>query len=107
MRVLTPAEIAYLGGQRLGRIATVGPTGQPHAVPVGFRYNEAKDTIDIGGHGVAQSQKFPDAAGEPPAALVVRRLATASPQLPAGHEDRRRAAGRPPRAADVRAPCAP
>ncbi|TME66638.1 MAG: PPOX class F420-dependent oxidoreductase, partial [Chloroflexi bacterium] len=33
MSVFTTAEIAYLQGQRLGRIATVGPSGQPHAVP--------------------------------------------------------------------------
>ena len=35
MSVFTAAEIAYLQSQRIGRIATVGPDGQPHVVPVG------------------------------------------------------------------------
>src|SRR5580765_5631528 len=49
MSVFTSAEIAYLQSQRIGRIATVGPEGQPHVVPVGFRYNPEQDSIDIGG----------------------------------------------------------
>ncbi len=40
MSSFTPDEIAYLQGQRLGRLATVGPDGQPHVVPVSFRYNQ-------------------------------------------------------------------
>jgi nitroimidazol reductase NimA-like FMN-containing flavoprotein (pyridoxamine 5'-phosphate oxidase superfamily) len=39
MSSFTPDEIAYLQSQRLGRLATVGPDGQPHVVPVSFRYN--------------------------------------------------------------------
>jgi pyridoxamine 5'-phosphate oxidase family protein len=50
MSKFSPAEVAYLKSQMLGRLATVGPDGQPHVVPVGFRYNEDLDTIDIGGH---------------------------------------------------------
>ena len=49
MSVFTAAEVAYLQSQRIGRIATVGPDGQPHVVPVGFRYNPDEDSIDIGG----------------------------------------------------------
>src|SRR5437763_1907250 len=49
MSAFNDAEIAYLEGQRLGRIATVGPDSQPHVVPVAFRYNADEDTIDIGG----------------------------------------------------------
>jgi pyridoxamine 5'-phosphate oxidase family protein len=33
MSVFTAAEIEYLGGQPLGRLATVGSDGQPHVVP--------------------------------------------------------------------------
>jgi pyridoxamine 5'-phosphate oxidase family protein len=47
MSVFRQAEIAYLESQRLGRIATVRVSGQPHAVPVGFRYNPEMDTIDL------------------------------------------------------------
>src|SRR5207247_491372 len=75
----TPAEIAYLGSQRLGRIATVGLSGEPHAVPVGFRYNAAEDAIDIGGHGFAKTKKFRDAQHNPRVAFVVDDLASVSP----------------------------
>src|SRR5713226_9087797 len=51
MSVFTPAEITYLQSQRLARVATSGPGGQPHVVPVSFRYNPDEDTIDVGGHG--------------------------------------------------------
>ena len=37
MSVFTEAELEYFAGQRLGRIATVGPDGQPHVVPTSFR----------------------------------------------------------------------
>jgi len=88
MSVFTAAEIAYLGSQRLGRIATAAPTGQPHAVPVGFRYNPQKDTIDIGGHGFAKSKKFRDAQANPRVAFVVDDLASVSPWRPRGIEVR-------------------
>ncbi len=86
MSNFTAAEIAYLRSQRLGRIATVGPSGQPHAVPVGFRYNAEKDTIDIGGHGFAKSKKFRDAQANPRVAFVVDDLASVSPWRPRGIE---------------------
>ena len=50
MSVFTEAELQYLtGGRQLGRIATVGADGTPHVVPVGWIYNAARDTIDVGG----------------------------------------------------------
>ena len=91
MSVFTPAEIAYLGSQRLGRIATVDSRGQPHAVPVGFRYNPAEETIDIGGHGFAKSKKFRDAQANPRVAFIVDDLASVSPWRPRGIEVRGRA----------------
>jgi len=71
LSVFTPAELEYLGAQRLGRLATVGPDGAPHVVPVGFRYNPATDTIDIGGHGMGRSKKWRDVGREPRVAVVV------------------------------------
>jgi hypothetical protein len=53
MSVFTNEEIEYLKSQLLGRLATVGPDGQPHAVAVSFRYNAELDTIDFGGHDFA------------------------------------------------------
>src|SRR5256885_7257638 len=86
MSVFTPAEVAYLKSQRLGRIATVGPTGQPHVVPVGFRYNPEHDTIDIGGHDLSKREKFADGRAHPKGAFVVDDLAPASPWRPPGIE---------------------
>ena len=57
MSVFTPAEITYLQSQRLARVATSGPGGQPHVVPVSFRYNPDEDTIDVGGHGFVAAQE--------------------------------------------------
>lgn len=88
MSNFTAAEIAYLGSQRLGRIATVGRSGQPHAVPVGFRYNPEQDSIDIGGHGFAKSKKFRDAQANPRVAFVVDDLVSVSPWRPRGIEVR-------------------
>ncbi|SRR5579883_1418032 len=71
MSNFTPAEIEYLNGQNLGRLATVDVAGDPHVVPVTFRYNAALDTIDIGGHNLAKSKKFRDAARHGRVAFVV------------------------------------
>src|SRR5207249_1740978 len=40
MSVFTEEEIEYLRSQALARIATVGPDGHPHVIPVTFRFNE-------------------------------------------------------------------
>ncbi len=86
--VFTPAEIAYLRSQRLGRLATVGADGQPHVVPVGFRYNPEQSTIDIGGHGFAKRKKFRDVRSNPRVAIVVGDLASVNPWRPRGIEVR-------------------
>lgn len=84
----TPAEIAYLSSQRLGRLATVGPDGQPHVVPVAFRYNADLDTIDIGGHDFAKRKKFRDVRHNPRVAFVVDDVASIDPWKPRGIEIR-------------------
>ena len=71
MSAFTKAEIEYLRGQTLGRLATVNERGEPHVVPVAFRYNPESDAIDIGGHNIARSKKFRDAARTGRAAFVV------------------------------------
>ena len=71
MSHFTPAEIEYFASQRLGRLATVSASGEPHVVPVSFRYNPELDTIDIGGHNIAKSKKFRDAARYGRVAFVV------------------------------------
>ena len=71
MSEFTEKEIEYLRGQRLGRLATVNVKGEPHVVPVAFRYNEELDAIDIGGHNFARSKKYRDARDTGRAAFVV------------------------------------
>jgi pyridoxamine 5'-phosphate oxidase family protein len=89
MSVFTSAEISYLQSQRLGRLATVGPDGQPHVVPVAFRYNPDQDTVDIGGHGgFAKRKKFRDVRRNRRVAFVVDDVASVQPWTPRGIEIR-------------------
>lgn len=88
MNVFTEAEIAYLASQRLARLATVGGDGQPHVVPVGFRYNPEFDTIDVGGRGFGTSKKFRDILRNPRVALVVDDVPSEGPWAVRGIEIR-------------------
>ncbi|HTU86901.1 MAG TPA: PPOX class F420-dependent oxidoreductase [Solirubrobacteraceae bacterium] len=89
MSVFTDAELRYLtGGRQLGRIATVGADGTPHVVPVGWIYNAARDTIDIGGHELERTKKFRDIARSGRAAIVIDDVASTDPWRPRGIEIR-------------------
>jgi pyridoxamine 5'-phosphate oxidase family protein len=91
MSAFTEQEIEYLRSQRLGRIATAGPDGQPHVVPVSFRYNAEQDSIDIGGHAFATRKKYRDVLANPRVAFVVDDLTSVNPWRPRGIEVRGRA----------------
>ena len=83
MSVFTKAELEYLvGGRQLGRIATVGTDGTPHVVPVGFIYNAARDTIDVGGRELARSKKFRDVERSGRVAIVIDDLESIDPWRP-------------------------
>ena len=71
MTVFSKAELDYLAERRLGRLATIDPAGQPHVVPVGWRYNSELDTIDVGGHSLAATKKFRNVQANPKVAFVV------------------------------------
>jgi pyridoxamine 5'-phosphate oxidase family protein len=89
MSVFTEAELQYLtGGRQLGRVATVGTDGTPHVVPVGWIYNAARDTIDVGGHELEQTKKFRDVARTGRAAIVIDDLESTDPWRPRGIEVR-------------------
>src|SRR4051794_3109946 len=91
MSVFREAERRYLaGGRQLGRIATVGPDGTPHVVPVAWIFNAARDTIDIGGHELERSKKFRDIARSGRAAIVIDDLGDADAWHPRGIEVRGR-----------------
>lgn len=92
MSVFTEAELRYLtGGMRLGRLATVGADGTPHVVPVGWIYNAARDTIDIGGFELERTKKFKDVARTGRAAIVIDDLESVDPWRPRAVEVRGRA----------------
>ena len=65
------AELAYLGEPRLGRLATIDADGIPHVVPLGWTYNPALETIDIGGRDFARTKKFRNVAANPKVAFLV------------------------------------
>ena len=78
--VFTDAEIAYLTNQPLGRLATVGPDGRPHVMPVGVFYDPQAHGVVIGGAmDMAASKKFRDARRHPDVAIVVDDLASVDP----------------------------
>ena len=86
---LTAAEITYLQSQRMARIATVGSNGQPHVVPVAFRYNTETETIDIGGHnGFAKRKKWRDVKSNPKVAVVIDDIVSVNPWKVRGIEIR-------------------
>jgi len=65
MSAFTEPEIQYLTGQGLARLATVGPDGQPHVVPVTFSFNAEEDAIDVGGINFGETKKWRDARQNP------------------------------------------
>jgi pyridoxamine 5'-phosphate oxidase family protein len=71
MSAFSEQELAYLADRRLGRLATIDGEGRPHVVPVGWTYNRALDTIDIGGRDFAKTKKFRNARDNPKVTLVV------------------------------------
>ncbi|MEQ4209734.1 PPOX class F420-dependent oxidoreductase [Actinopolymorpha sp. B9G3] len=90
----TANEIEYLNSQPLGRLATVGPGGRPHIVPVGVFFDPATETIVVGGHAgttMAGSKKFRDAQRHSDVAFAVDDLASVEPWTPRGIEIRGRA----------------
>jgi pyridoxamine 5'-phosphate oxidase family protein len=86
----TEGELAFLHGERrLARIATVGPDGTPHVVPVGWTHNVELDTIDVGGYDFAATKKYRDVARTGRAAIVIDEVLP--PWQPRGVEVRGRA----------------
>jgi len=82
MSAFTDAELAYLSGQPLGRIATSQPDGTLQVSPVGFHHNAELDTIDVLGHGMARSRKYRNVADNGRVAFVVDDLASVKPWRP-------------------------
>jgi len=85
----TVAERAYLRTQHLGRLATIGPSGAPQVNPVAYWVNDGAETIDIGGPGLRESQKFRNIQADPRVSFVVDDIATPEESLgPGGQRGR-------------------
>lgn len=86
----TEGEDAYLRNdeKRLGRIATVGPDGTPHVVPVGMWSHNGDGTIEVRGFNFDQTKKFRDVAATGRAAFVVDDVASVDPWVVRGVEVR-------------------
>jgi nitroimidazol reductase NimA-like FMN-containing flavoprotein (pyridoxamine 5'-phosphate oxidase superfamily) len=64
--ILSAEEVEFLRSQRLCRLATVGPSGWPHVVPVMYALTDAGD-FEFDADGV----KLRNLTAEPRCALVV------------------------------------
>jgi pyridoxamine 5'-phosphate oxidase family protein len=74
-------EVAYLRSQRLARLATVAPDGQPDVVPVGFEFDGTH--LHLGGLAPARTRKYRNVqAGNTRVALVIDDLASVQPWSP-------------------------
>ncbi|MFD7509261.1 PPOX class F420-dependent oxidoreductase [Streptomyces sp. NPDC059853] len=80
-------ERAYLATQRLGRLATVDPSGQPQANPVGF-FPQDDGTVLIGGRAMGDTKKWRNLTVNPLLSLVVDDLASVQPWRVRGVEIR-------------------
>lgn len=87
----TEQELAYLAEQRLGRLATVATDGSPQNNPVGFQYNAATGTIDIGGRSLGATRKFRNIGANDSVALVVDDIVSIETWTVRGIEIRGRA----------------
>lgn len=82
MSVFSDAELEYLAGQPLGRIATAQPDGTLQVSPVSFHHNPEFDSIDIAGHRMVESRKFKNIADNSRVAFVVDDLGSQAPWRP-------------------------
>ena len=64
--VLSPAELEFLRSQRIGRFATVGPSGWPHVTPVMYAVDD-EGALEFDVDGV----KLRNLTAEPRAAMVI------------------------------------
>lgn len=64
--IFTPTELEFLRSQRIARVATVGPTGWPHVVPVMYSVtDDGAFEFDVDG------VKLRNLQAEPRTAMVV------------------------------------
>ena len=82
MGVFTELEVAYLGSQRLARLATASAAGQPDVSAVGFGLDG--DAIISGGIDLTKTVRFRHLRENPRATIVIDDLASTDPWSPRG-----------------------
>ena len=82
MAVFTDAELEYLAGQRLARIATASPQGEPEVSPVGFRVDTRG--IETGGLDITKTVRYRNIRATGRASMVIDDLASVDPWTPRG-----------------------
>lgn len=82
MSVFTEAELEFLAGQRIARLATASASGQPDVSAVGFSVDG--DSITSGGMDITKTIRHRHLRENPVAALVVDELASIDPWRPRG-----------------------
>jgi pyridoxamine 5'-phosphate oxidase family protein len=81
--MFSDTEINYIKNQRLARLATASPDGQPDVAPIGFQFDGQRFTI--GGFDITRTFKYKNVKkGNVKVALVIDDLATVSPWKPRG-----------------------
>lgn len=76
-------ELAYLGSQRLARLATVSASGQADADAVGFEFDGER--FYVGGRALPTTRKYRNvAAGNRQVSLIVDDLESVDPWRPRG-----------------------
>jgi len=82
MSVFTDAEVAYLVSQRMARLATASPSGQPDVAAVTFRLDG--QTIVTGGHDITKTVRYGYLQKNPRAVIVIDDLVSVDPWTPRG-----------------------
>jgi pyridoxamine 5'-phosphate oxidase family protein len=85
----TEAEAQYLAENFIGRVATSSRPGQPHVVPVGYRFDGS--AITFGGANLTRSLKFRNLMANERVAFVVDDLVSVNPWKVRGVEVRGKA----------------
>jgi pyridoxamine 5'-phosphate oxidase family protein len=83
------AEAAYLAENFIGRLATASKDGQPHVVPVSYRFDGS--TVTFGGFNLSSTLKYRHLMANPKVAFVVDDIVSADPWRVRGVEIRGRA----------------
>jgi len=83
------AEAEYLAENFIGRVATASTSGQPHVVPVGYRFDGS--TITFGGWNLAKSLKYRNLMSNDRVAFVVDDVVSMKPWKVRGIEIRGKA----------------